>query len=396
MTSQPGPPSTSDVPERLHAEERGAVPEAGITEPVTAKDWLAILPIRIAAAVGIPLLGGIVLWWAFTFLRDADANKLVIVIVAIVVGVFGVFGLYLGMDFVTERLPERWRARIRPWVFAGPAVAILTLFLVWPTVSTIWSSFYDAKGEEFVGLDNYQYAFTEDVMLEAFRNNLIWLVVGTGFVVGLGLLIATIVDRLGRRAETVAKSLIFLPMAISFVGASVVWNFIYSFRPEGSAQIGLLNAIWTGLGGEPQFWLSLEPWNNLLLIVVLIWLQTGFAMVVLSSAIKGVPGSLLEAARIDGATEVQVFWRVIIPTIKSTIVVVTTTMVILILKVFDIIWVMTSGQYSTEVVASRMIREMITFGNKGHGAAIAVILLLAVIPIMIMNVRRFREEEATR
>lgn len=396
MTSQPGPLPTSDVPEGLHAEERGAVAEPGITEQVTAREWLAILPIRIAAAVGIPLLGGIVLWWAFTFLRDADANKAVIVVVAVVVGVFGVFGLYWGMDFVTERLPERWRARIRPWVFAGPAVAILTLFLVWPTISTIWSSFYDAKGEEFVGLDNYQYAFTEDVMLESFRNNLIWLVVGTGFVVGIGLLIATLVDRLGRRAESLAKSLIFLPMAISFVGASVVWNFIYSFRPEGTAQIGLLNAIWTGLGGEPQFWLSLEPWNNFLLIVVLVWLQTGFAMVVLSSAIKGVPGSLLEAARIDGATEIQIFWKVIIPTIKSTIVVVTTTMVILILKVFDIVWVMTSGQFSTEVVASRMIREMINFGNKGRGAAIAVILLLAVIPIMIMNVRRFREEEANR
>jgi alpha-glucoside transport system permease protein len=300
------------------------------------------------------------------------------------------------MDFVNEQLPERWKSRIRPWIFAGPAVAVLVLFLVWPTINTIWSSFLDARSEEFVGLDNYQYAFTEDVMLQSFRNNLIWLVVGTALTVGLGLLVATLVDRLGRRAETIAKSLVFLPMAISFVGASVVWNFIYSFRPEGQAQIGLLNAVWTGLGGEPQFWLSLEPWNNLLLIVVLVWLQTGFTMVILSSAIKGVPGSLLEAARIDGASEVQIFWKVIIPTIKSTIVVVTTTMVILILKVFDIVWVMTSGQYSTEVIASRMIREMINFGNKGRGAAIAVILLLAVIPIMIMNVRRFREEEALR
>ena len=396
MTSQPPPLPDPDVVEALHAEERGPVTESGITEPVGAKDWLAILPIRIAAAVGIPLIGGIVLWWAFTFLRDSDANKAVIVVVAVIVGVFGVFGLYWAMDFVNEQLPERWKSRIRPWIFAGPAVAVLVLFLVWPTINTIWSSFLDAMSEEFVGLDNYQYAFTEDVMLQSFRNNLIWLVVGTALTVGLGLLVATLVDRLGRRAETIAKSLVFLPMAISFVGASVVWNFIYSFRPEGQAQIGLLNAVWTGLGGEPQFWLSLEPWNNLLLIVVLVWLQTGFTMVILSSAIKGVPGSLLEAARIDGASEVQIFWKVIIPTIKSTIVVVTTTMVILILKVFDIVWVMTSGQYSTEVIASRMIREMINFGNKGRGAAIAVILLLAVIPIMIMNVRRFREEEALR
>jgi alpha-glucoside transport system permease protein len=257
-------------------------------------------------------------------------------------------------------------------------------------------SFLDKDGEAFVGLDNYSFAVTNDIMLTAFRNNVIWLVVGTALTVGLGLAIATLVDRLRRRAESVAKSVIFVPMAISFVGAAVVWNFIYAFRPEGRNQIGLLNAIWGLFGGEPVLWLSKEPWNTLLLIVVLVWLQTGFTMVILSAAIKGVPDDIIEAARIDGATELQVFWRVTIPTIKSTIVVVTTTMIILILKVFDIVWVMTSGDFGTEVIASQMIRQAFRFFDDGKGAAIAVVLLLAVIPVMIVNVRRFREEEALR
>jgi alpha-glucoside transport system permease protein len=171
---------------------------------------------------------------------------------------------------------------------------------------------------------------------------------------------------------------------------------MYAFRPAGRPQIGLLNALWTGLGNDPVLWLSHEPWNTFLLVVVLIWLQTGFAMVILSAAIKSVPEDLLEAARIDGASEFQAFWQVTIPTIKSTIVVVTTTVIILILKVFDIVWVMTSGDFGTEVIASQMIRQAFRFFDDGRGAAIAVVLLLAVIPVMILNVRRFREEESLR
>ena len=191
--------------------------------------------------------------------------------------------------------------------------------------------------------------------------------------------------------------MIFLPMAISFVGASIVWRFIYSFRPEGfGEQIGLLNGIWMGLGGDPIAWLSSEPWNNLLLMVIMIWLQTGFAMVILSAAIKAVPDDILEAARIDGATEIQIFWRVIIPSIMSSIVVVTTTMVISVLKIFDIVWVMTNGQFGTEVIAERMVRWFFRNDHNGRGAAIAVILFLAIVPVMYVNVRRFRAEEAMR
>lgn len=396
MTSAPPPIDSEDLTVE-HPEDTGPVVDHVSVEPASTKDYFAILPVRIVAAVGVPLVAFFLLAQSFTFLRDSDANRILIVVVALLVGVVGVFGMYWVMDFVTDQLPERMATRIRPWVFVGPALTILTIFLVWPAIRTIWLSFRDADGEAFVGLDNYVYAFTNDIMLTAFRNNLIWLVVGTVGTVGLGLAIATLVDKLQRRSESVAKSIIFLPMAISFVGASIIWNFMYAFRPSGRPQIGLLNAIWTGIfGNEPVLWLAQEPFNTFLLVVVLIWLQTGFAMVILSAAIKSVPDDILEAARIDGATEFQIFRRVTIPTIKSTIVVVTTTMIILILKVFDIVWVMTSGDFGTEVIASQMVRQAFRFFDDGKGAAIAVVLLLAVIPIMIINVRRFREEEAMR
>jgi len=360
------------------------------------RDWLTIGPIRFFAAVGIPAIGFMVLFWVFRFLRDSDANRILIVVVAIFVGVVGIFGLYWGMDRVNDQLPARIAQRVRPWIFVGPAVAILSLYLVWPAVQTIWLSFLDKDGEEFIGLDNYTFALTDDKMLTAFRNSVIWLILGTALAVGLGLTVASLVDRLKPRAEKIAKSIIFIPMAISFVGASVVWGFMYTFRAAGRPQIGLLNAIWTWFGNSPIFWLSKEPWNNILLIIVLVWLQTGFSMVILSAAIKGVPDDILEAGRIDGGSELQLFWRVVIPTIKSTLVVVTTTMIILILKVFDIVWVMTSGEFGTDVIATNMIRQAFRFFDDGKGAAIAVVLLIVVIPVMVLNVRRFREEEAMR
>ncbi|MGH8925288.1 MAG: carbohydrate ABC transporter permease [Acidimicrobiia bacterium] len=378
------------------AEDLGPVSEPGLGERLIAHHRLAIIPIRILVAAGVPLIGMLILWWTFTFLRSADGNRLLVVVLALAVGVFGVFLLYWGMDTVNNQLPERWASRIRPYLFVGPAVGILAVFLVWPTVNTILLSFRDDDGEKFVGVANYVYAFTNGQMLTAFRNNLIWLVVGTTFTVGAGLAVAALVDKLSRRTENLAKSLIFLPMAISFVGASVVWRFVYAFRPEGRPQIGLLNAIWTGLGNAPQFWLSIEPWNNLLLVVILVWLQTGFTMVILSAAIKSVPDDLVESARIDGASEWQVFAKVVVPVIKSTMVVVTTTMVIFVLKIFDIVWVTTNGQFGTEVVGSHMIRQAFRLFDDGRGAAVAVVLLLAVIPVMVINVKRFRDEEALR
>jgi alpha-glucoside transport system permease protein len=269
-------------------------------------------------------------------------------------------------------------------------VVILSLYLLYPTVRTLILSFFSARGDKFVGLRNYLFAFTEPDLLIAFRNNLLWLVFVTGFVVSLGLVIAVMVDRI-KRWEPIAKSMIFLPMAISAVGASVVWKFIYSFQPIQRPQIGLLNAILVGLGGQPQGWLIMKPWNNFFLIVIMIWLLTGFSMVVLSAAVKGVPVSLLEAARIDGANELRIFFGVIIPYIRSTILTITTTVLIMVLKVFDIVFVMTNGEHETEVIANRMYGEMFTFRNYGHASALAIILLVAVTPVMIYNIRRMRD-----
>jgi len=289
--------------------------------------------------------------------------------------------------------------RLQPWLFIGPALLLVTFFLVYPSIHTTVLSFfgrpYSARAEGFIGLQNYAHFFTDKNMLAAFRNNALWGLILTTFTVSFGLIFAILLDRV--RYEKVIKSIVFIPMAISMVGASVIWKFVYAFRPAGAAQVGLLNAIVTAFGGEPLGWLIERPWiNNLCLIIVGIWIWTGFCMVILSAAYKSIPKELLEAARIDGATEWQVFWRVILPLLKPTVAVVTTTMVVFVLKIFDIVYVMTNGNFSTEVVANRMYKEMFSFFRYGRASAIAVILLLLIIPVMLFNIRRFREQEAIR
>ena len=316
------------------------------------------------------------------------------VIAAISAGSFGIVGLFYSLNAIVQRLPPLWRPRILPWVFVGPAVVLLSAYLVLPTLNTIYLSFLNRDSTGFVGLSNYVFAFTNRAMLVAFRNNFLWLVLVTGVSVGLGLTIAVLVDRV--KYEPLAKSLIFLPMAISFVGASVIWRFVYAFRPVTVEQIGLLNAIVTSFGFEPVGWLVERSINNFALIAIMIWLYTGFCMVLLSSAIKGIPTELFEAARIDGANEFQIFWRITIPYVRSTIAVVATTVIILVLKVFDVVWVMTGGNQGTEVLASRMIKEMFNFRDFGRGSAIAVILFILVVPVIITNIRRFQQQELNR
>ncbi len=377
-------------PEDQHQKDRPAA-EPGATEN-SATVWL----LRIISALIIPA----VLFLFFVtvgFLQDPSVNKALQVTVAVIVGVGGVWLLYWGMDRTVNLLPERSASSVRPYAFAGPAIILLGFYLVYPAVNTFILSFQDGRGENFVGLANYERVFTESIYLISLRNSVMWALVVPAVCVVVGLAFATVADRLPRRSEAVSKSLIFLPMAVSFVGASVVWAFVYSFRPEGfGEQIGILNAIWTSLGNDPVNWLSSTPWNNLFLMVILIWLQTGFSMVILSSAIKSVPEELIEAARIDGATEWNVFRRIVVPSIASTIVVVWTTVLIMTWKVFDIVFVMTGGRDGTSVIAERMITEFFTFFNFGMGGTLAVILFIAVIPILIINVKRFREQEAIR
>jgi alpha-glucoside transport system permease protein len=325
---------------------------------------------------------------------SSNTIRLLSAIAAIILGSGGVIALFYAANILVNRLPYRTRSRILPWVYMVPALAVLSAFLVLPTIRTIIISFMDRRSQAFVGLDNYIFAFTNPDMLIAFRNNILWLVLVTGISVSLGLVIAVLVDKVPY--EPLAKALIFLPMAISFVGASVIWRFVYAYQPPGVEQIGLLNAIVVSLGFEPIGWLVNKTVNNFALIAIMIWLQTGFAMVLLSSAVKGIPKDVIEAARIDGANEFQIFWRVTIPMISSTIVVVSTTIIVLVLKVFDIVFVMTGGNLDTDVIASRMIKEMFNFRNFGRGSAIAVVLLIAVIPVMVANIRRFQQQEMNR
>jgi alpha-glucoside transport system permease protein len=372
--------------------------------------WTRILSFvsRVLLAVGIPLIAFYVLYAGFVFLRDSDAPRELIALVAIVWGVGGVALLFWIFNGIVERLPDAWRTRLLPFVFVGPAIAILAWYLTIPTLRTFWISLFTRDGpqaglgffqllasESFAGVQNYIAVFTEQLMLQSFRNNLMWIIFGSSLSVALGLLIAVLADR--SRFERVAKSFIFLPMAISFVGAGIIWNFIYEYRPAGQAQIGLLNEIVLGLGGTPQAWpqwVAAAPWNNLFLIVIVIWLQVGFAMVLFSAALKGIPEELLEASRIDGANEFQTFFGIMIPYISGTIVAVWTTIVIFTLKIFDVVWVMTGGQFGTHVIATQFYRQSFTNRNSGFGSAIAIVLLLAVVPVMIYNLRQFRKREA--
>lgn len=330
----------------------------------------------------------------FIFLRSTATSKIVIVLFAVLWGVGGVALLFTVANWIVELLPEKWVPRIQPLVFVGPGLALLFWFLAIPVFRTILLSFSGPTGQGFEGLDNYIFAFTDRVMIETFRNNLLWMVFGTLFCVGLGLIIAVLADR--SKYEAVYKAIIFMPMAISFVGAGVIWKFVYTYKGEGSgiSEIGLLNAIVLALGGQSQPWLSLPPYNNFFLIAIMVWLQTGFAMVVLSSAIKGISTEVLEASRIDGANEFQIFFQIIIPSIQGTLITVITTIVIFSLKLFDIVRVMTGGNNGTNVIANEFYLQRFTYGDAGQASSIAVILLIAVIPVMIYNLRQFRESRA--
>lgn len=316
------------------------------------------------------------------------------------IAVIGVPAATCGYIILSEKLvallPDKRQRVVRPWFWVAPAVVLMLVFLVYPTVSTIILSFDGPESTTFVGLDNYTFMFTDPSMLIALRNNVIWLVVFTAITVGLGLVIAVITERVPY--ESVAKGIIFLPMAISFVGAGVIWKFVYDFRPAGAAQTGLLNAVLTAIvpGFQPQAWLINSPLNDFALIAVAIWVWTGFCTVILSAALKGISREVLEAARVDGAGEWLIFRAVIIPMMGTTIAVVTTTMIIFALKAFDIVYVMTNGNYGTDVLANRMYTEMFTNDNFGRASAIAVILLVAIIPVMLGNIQRFRQQEETR
>ncbi len=319
----------------------------------------------------------------------------IITALEVVVGIPAVLvGYILVMERALQVFPGRFQPRIRPWLWILPALLFLFVFLVFPMLNTIVLSFQDKLGKTFVGLANYQYFFSSPATLGALKNNALWLVAFTGLTVGGGLLIAVLVDRV--RYESVAKSVIFVPLAISFVAAGIIWKFMYDWQPPGTPQTGTLNGIVTTVGVDPVPWLQTNAVNNLALIVVGAWMWTGFCMVILSAGLKGISPELLEAARVDGANEWQVLRGIILPLLAPAIAVVATTMIINALKAFDIVYVMTNGNYDTEVIANRMYKELFSVGNLGRASAVAVVLLMAIVPVMAFNIRRFRQQEAMR
>jgi alpha-glucoside transport system permease protein len=308
--------------------------------------------------------------------------------------VVGVPAVTAGYALLTERLlallPERRRSAFRPWLWLAPAFAFLIAYLIYPTILTFILSLQNRDSSEFVGLDNYLGLFGDDSFWQTILNTAIWIAFFAGIVVVLGVLLAVLADRV--RYESVVKGLIFIPLAISFVAAGVIWSFMYDFNPAR----GTVNAALGVVGVDPQSWLTVWPRNTFMLIIVGVWMWVGFATVILSAGLKGISSELLEAARMDGATETQVFFRIILPLLAPTIAVVGTTIVITALKTFDIVYVMTNGQYGTEVIGTLFYHARFVNFDAGTAAAVAIILLLTIIPVMLINISRFQAQEAMR
>lgn len=307
---------------------------------------------------------------------------------AAVAAVFGA-GLFL-LDF---RARSGTGYLVQLLAFLAPAMLLLLVGLILPSIQTFIGAFQNAAGNAFVGFDNFAWIFTQPDGVRTVVNTIVWVLLAPTFSTAIGLAYAVFIDK--TRGEKVYKVLVFMPMAISFVGASIIWRFVYEYRSAEYEQIGLLNQIIVWLGGTPQQWLLGEPWNTLFLIVVLIWVQTGFAMVVLSAAIKGVPTEQLEAAELDGTNAWQRFWSVTVPSIRPSIIVVLTTISIASLKVFDIVRTMTAGSYGTSVIANEMYTQFTKF-EAGRSAAFAVVLFILVLPIVVYNARQIAKQREVR
>ena len=321
-------------------------------------------------------------------------NALLTVTAGIVIAV----AMYWILNKLAEILPGRMEHQVKPFLYILPAYLAIIVYLIYPTILTLVYSFKDRFSREWIGFENYSELFSTPGFMSTIVNTLLWMLVVPILCVVFGLLIATLADRLGAFGERLTKTLIFLPMAISMVGAATVWSYIYTYRAveSGQAQIGLLNAILVKLGGSPIAWLNEEAFrlNSFMLMVILLWAQVGFSMVLLSAAVKGVPTDTLEAARIDGATEVQIFFKVVVPQIKGSIITVLITVTIGVMKVFDIVYATTGGQFNTNVIGNEFFTQFTTNFHSGKSAAIVVMLMIAVIPIMVYQVRHFKEEEA--
>ncbi|WP_424967679.1 MULTISPECIES: carbohydrate ABC transporter permease [unclassified Dinoroseobacter] len=325
-------------------------------------------------------------------------------IFTIIIGVGGCVGyFYFANQFLDRVLypakgPNAGRNinranQIRPWIFLFPALFVLALYLGYPVIETLRLSLLErvpGGGYQWVGLDNYAQMASEPKFWEAMRNNMFWLIVVPALSTAFGLIAAQLTDRI--KWGNIAKSIIFMPMAISFVGASVIWKLVYDGRPIEQEQIGILNAFIVWLGGDPVTFLTIPFWNNFFLMIVLVWVQTGFAMVILSAALRGIPEETIEAAIIDGASPWQIFFKIKVPQIMPTVVVVWTTITLVVLKVFDIVFAMTNGQWETQVLANYMFDKLFRANDWGVGSASAMVIMLLVTPILVWNIHSARKE----
>jgi alpha-glucoside transport system permease protein len=324
--------------------------------------------------------------------------KLINALLTVVAGVGAALIVFWILNKIAELLPGRWEHRVKPYVYILPAVSAIVLYVLYPGIQSIVYSFANAESTQWVGLQNYTKLLGNSGFRDTLLTTLVWLIVAPLAAVLLGLAVATLVDRLQPGSEKTAKTIVFFPMAISAVGAATVWRFVYAFAPPGQPQVGLQNAIITAFGADPIAWLEQRTlyFNTILLIIMFLWLQVGFSMVLLSAAIKGVPTETVEAARVDGANERQIFRRVVLPQIMTTVVTVYVTVLIGVLKLFDVVYVMTNGSFNTNVLATEFFNQLFTNFNNGYAAAIVVMMMIAVIPVMIFQVRQFRIQEANR
>ncbi len=323
-------------------------------------------------------------------------EKFGVAVLTVLAGIGAALLLFWLLNKLAELMPSKWEERIKPFFYILPAYLAVIIYLIYPAIQTVVDSFRDSTSTTFVGFENYSRLLASSGFRSTLFNTLLWILIVPAATVILGLAVAVLADRLKPQSEKLAKTIIFMPMAISMVGAATIWRFVYAAMPEGQPQIGLLNAMWTGLGGSPVAWIQQNTLhlNSLLLMVVLLWSQVGFSMVLLSAAVKGVPGDTLEAARIDGATERQIFFQVVVPQIKGTIITVFITVTISVMKIFDIVYVLTNGNFNTNVVGNEFFNQLNTNFNNGAASAIVVLLMLAVVPIMWYQVRHFKAEEA--
>ncbi len=319
-------------------------------------------------------------------------------LLAILIGVAASYGLYWLLNLLLSFLPERIRKKSDWLAFLTPAAVLVILILVAPLFQTIVWSFMDDRARNWVGFENYIDLFTDPRFLQILLNNFLWVLVVPALTVAFGTAAAALSNQVGPKLESIFKSLIFMPMSISFVAASTIWAYFYAYVPPGRPEVGLLNAVITSLGYSSQPWLTIDEWhiNSFLLMAVVVWLQVGYSMVVISSAIKSVPEETIEAAQLDGANPWQIFFRIILPQVWGTVMSVFVTILILVMKIFDIVLAMTRGNFNTSVLAFEWYKQFFENSNIGPASAVITVLVILIAPLMWLQIQTARQQEMLR